>query len=162
MRWIHVVDVDQSGKFENTQVDTVVAFSNGIQFTVLIPAQVKRDCVTQLRGRGVPPPTFYVQLFATCLYFLLRNHIERLTHVTIDIEYSGKNAQIKEHLLHLLRRRGHTVESAQIGFGLVGKKSGAHSKAIAVFRGEVQPNVILRLEDVLGEFKTKKQNRGLP
>ena len=158
---MHVVDVDQSGKFENTQVDSVVAFSNGIQFTVLIPAHVKRDCVTQLRGRGVPAPTFYVQLFATCLYFLLRDHIEQMNVVTIDTEYPGKNAQIKEHLLHLLRRGGYSVQSEQIAFGLVGKKSGAHIAAIAVFRGQAQPNITVRLEDLLGEFKIKK-NRGLP
>ncbi len=45
---MHVVDVDQSGKFENTKHDTVVAFSNGIDFSVIIPATVKRDCITAL------------------------------------------------------------------------------------------------------------------
>ena len=56
---MHVVDVDQSGKFENTQMDTVLAFSNAIHYAILIPAQVKRDCIAVLREGGKAPQTFY-------------------------------------------------------------------------------------------------------
>ena len=33
----HVVEVDQSGKVEDTRLDTIVAFANGITFSVRIP-----------------------------------------------------------------------------------------------------------------------------
>lgn len=158
---MHVVEVDQSGKFEHTSGDTILAFSNGIRFALLIPAQVKRDCVTTLRQQGLSGPSFYTQLFATGLYFLLKNYMNRVVSVTIDIEYQGKDGQIKQHLLHLLSRGGYAARSDQIGFGLISKKSPAHHLAISVFRKEVQPNLILTLEDLLGEFQGKK-NRGLP
>jgi len=47
---IHQVEVDQSGKIEDTRVATVVAFSDGIHRVVLVPAQVKRECSAVLRA----------------------------------------------------------------------------------------------------------------
>ena len=71
------------------------------------------------------------------------------------MEYQGKDAQIKQHLLQL-RRGGYTVRSDQIAFGLIGKRSQAHIVAIGVYRGTLQPNLILTLEDLMGEFQDKK------
>ncbi len=73
--------------------------------------------------------------------------------VIIDGEYTGKEAQIKQHLLHLFRNRGYTVASHQITFGYIGKKSPAHEAAIETLRGNVNPNLIVRLEDILAYFK---------
>jgi len=44
------VEVDQSGKVENTRVDTVLAFSNGMNHAILVSAKVKRIVTKQLRG----------------------------------------------------------------------------------------------------------------
>ena len=149
----HVVEVDQSIKFENTKRDTVLAFSNAITFTLLIPASVKRDCVTLLRKKITSGSTLYTQLFATCLFLLLRNYMNQLGMVIIDGEYTGKEAQIKQHLLHLFRNRGYKVDSQQITFGSIGKKSPAHEAAIETLRGNLNPNLIVRLEDMLAYFK---------
>ena len=43
------IEVDQSIKVEQTQQDTVLAFSDGIQRVILIPAEVKRACQQELR-----------------------------------------------------------------------------------------------------------------
>lgn len=149
----YVVEVDQSGRIEFTKEDTVLAFSDGVSFSVLIPASVKRACVRKLRERGLSGPTFYVQLFATGLFFLLKDHIESLSQVCIDVEYLGKEAQIKEHLINLLRRAGHRVESDQIQFRWVGKKSAAHVLALETLRGDKRPDLTLGQEDLLGEFR---------
>ena len=93
---LHNVEVDQSGKIEFTSEDTVLAFSNGKQFSLLVPATVKRECVQQLRQVGLSGDTLYIQLFATCLFFLLKGHLNNLARIIIDIEYSGKEAQIKD------------------------------------------------------------------
>lgn len=47
------VEVDQSGKIGDTKVPTVLAFSNGRSFAVLIPAIVKRECLKRLRGQEI-------------------------------------------------------------------------------------------------------------
>lgn len=150
---MHLVEVDQSGKFEATGQHTALALANSICFTVLIPATVKRDCIRELRKHGVQGPTMYTRLFATSLYFLLRNQIEQAVLVTIDTEYQGRDALIKQHLLYLLRRANYTVDAAQITFGYVGKHSSAHHAALAVFRSKVCPDLELTQKDLLGEFR---------
>ncbi len=160
----HFVKVDQSGKFEDTKTDTVVAFANGISFSVLIPATVKRDCITILRDTVSSGQTMYTQLFATTLFFLLRPSIARIGKVTIDREYQGREDQIKQHLLHLLQRAGYQVSSEQIGFGSVDRHTSAHHVAYYTLKGDLIPNLILTVEDILGQFKLKthKKNRGSP
>ena len=36
------IEVDQNGKIEQTHADTILAFSNGAQYSIRIPASVKR------------------------------------------------------------------------------------------------------------------------
>jgi hypothetical protein len=40
-----------------------------------------------------------------------------------------------------------------ITFGYIGKKSPAHEAAIETLRGNVNPNLIVGLEDILAHFK---------
>ena len=149
----HFVEVDQSGKVEETSQDTVLAFSNGITFTVLIPATVKRNCIRALRLQGTPAKLFYFRLFAVGLFFLLKGHIEKIDQVYIDKEYMGNEGRIKDHLVNLLLRAGYAVEYHQIQFKLVGKHSAAHRLGIATLRKEKKPNLILETKDILGQFR---------
>jgi len=152
----HVVEVDQSWKFENTKQDTVLALANGIRYSILIPAQVKRECIHILRGLGFEGPRFYLQLFAISLFFLLKDHIEVINHVYIHKEYSGKEGQIKDYLVNTFRRAGIRVFYHQIQFTYVGKKSNAHIVALATLRKEKKANRVLTVEDIVGEFRPKK------
>jgi hypothetical protein len=43
------IEVDQSGKIENTRVDTVLTFADGESRAILVPAAVKRACLMALR-----------------------------------------------------------------------------------------------------------------
>lgn len=146
------VEVDQSGKIGKTNEDTVLAFSNGRRFAILIPSQVKQECVKALRQRGFSPQSTYLRLFVVCLYFLLRNYIVEVDLILIDVEYPGKNAQIKEHLLNFLRRSGIEVGKHKISFSHIGKKSNAHQIALDTFRGKLKADLVLSVEDILGEF----------
>lgn len=150
---MHVVEVDQSGKFGDTKVDTVLAFSNSIQFSVLVPSTIKRDCIKLLRKRVKTGKTLYTQLFAVSLFFLLKNYIERMEDITIDIEYPGQDAFIKDHLMNILQRAGYKVRRQQISFGLIGKHSEAHTLALATWRRQKIPNLVVTLEDIVGQFK---------
>ncbi len=154
----HVVEVDQSGKIEDTKEDSVLAFANGKQYSILIPATVKRDCIKALRIQGRAASTFYLQLFTIALYFLLRDHVSTLYRVMIDSEYIGQEAKIKEHLINLLRRRTYKIEPFQIHFTHVGKSSPAHTVAWSTLRKKRQPDRLLKLEEMLGEFKALKKS----
>src|SRR5258708_40285094 len=117
------IDVDQSGRIEFTKDDSVLAFSNGESSSVLISAVVKRTCIHVLRRRGLSGPRLYIRLFATVLYLLLRDYAPAITQVQIDVEYLGKDAAVKEHLVNLLRRANSPISSDRIQFGHIGKHS---------------------------------------
>jgi len=148
---IYQVEVDQSGKIEDTRVATVVAFSNGIHRAVLIPAQVKRECITALRASGKATPTVIAHIFAAALYLLLKDHIQDIALAVIDVEYVGHGQEIKQHLLNLLRRGGHPVTADQISLQHIGKKSPAHLLAIDTLRGRRLPDWRVTLEELLTE-----------
>lgn len=47
-------EIDQSGRIEDTRVNTVLAFSDEISFSLLVLAVDKRECVRMMRDRGRP------------------------------------------------------------------------------------------------------------
>ena len=149
------VEVDQSGKIGDTGVPTVLAFSNRISFSILIPPAVKRESLRKLRARGRRGKSLYLQLFAVALYLLLKEHITKLSLISIDVEYPGHNRAVKEHLLNLLRRDGLNVPAEAIEFRYIGKKSPAHRLALETFRGKREPDRVISVGELLGPFKIK-------
>jgi len=147
------VEVDQSGKIVDTKVPTVLAFSNGKQYTILIPSTVKRECIQSLRGRNKLEKRLYIQLFSVCLYLLLRKDALKLNQITIDIEYPGHESKIKEHLINLFLRTGIRISPAKIHFDLIGKKANVHTLALGAFKGRSKPNKTIRLDEILREFR---------
>jgi len=149
------VEVDQSGKIGDTKLDTALAFSNDQQYSIFIPATVKRACIQSLRGSEKKrlETRYYIQLFSICLFLLLKNKISKLDQVVIDQEYPGHEAKIKEHLLNLLHRSGIYVDPTKIHFASVGKKSRAHRVALQTFKKMVPPDKIIYENDILMEFK---------
>ena len=143
------IEVDQSGKIEKMNVDTVLAFSDGKSGTVLIPAEVKKVCLQALRRGGRRKTTVVLRIFAAGLFFLLKDVLEEVTLVTIDQEYPGREGDIKAMLLRLIWASGKRFEKEQIVFHQVGKKSAAHFKAYGVYKGFQKPDRILTAEEIL-------------
>ena len=150
------VEVDQSGKIEDTATDTVLAFSDGESFAILISAKVKRACLYELRQRGRTGKSIYWLLFATGLFLLLRDHVRKFSLVTIDVEYTGHSPAIKEHLLNLLRRADLPARPDLFRFRRIGKKSPAHGRAFYTHRGDIRPDGVVEAEEILREFKQKR------
>jgi hypothetical protein len=149
----HIVEVDQSIRFDNTSDDTVLAYANGDCRSLLIPASVKRDCLRHLRRIGYSTRTLYIRLFTTALYFLLRERVENMSRIVIDLEYPGRDAQIREHLINLLRKDGKSTGRAQIQFARIGKRSPAHELAIETLRRHKVPDLVLTQRDLLSKFR---------
>lgn len=148
------IEVDQSGKIEKTNVDTVLAFSDGKSAAVLIPAEVKRVCLQALRRGGKRKTTIVIRIFAAGLFFLLKDVLEEVTLVTIDQEYPGWEGDIKGMLLRLIwasgkRAETRAFEKERIAFRQVGKKSPAHFKAYGVYKGFQKADRILTAEEIL-------------
>lgn len=146
------VEIDQSGKIGDTKVPTVLAFSNGQKYAVLNSATIKRKCLEKLRRHGRSGRFFYSKFFAVGLYLLLKDHIHQLKELTIDVEYPGWNAEIKLYLLNMLRRRGIVFDAHKIHFRHIGKKSHAHTKAIAVYKRMEKADKIITLDEILAEY----------
>ena len=131
----HRVEVDQSIKIEDTGA-TVLAFANGISAAVVIPGLVKRAALNALLLRGKSRQTARLMLFAAGLALLLKDHLDDLERVVIDVEYEGQEAPIREFLLMYIWRTHPEFEPWHITFKQVGKRSTAHVKANAVRQGK--------------------------
>jgi len=147
------IEVDQSGKVEDTATNTTIAFSNEKRQAILIPATVKRACLQKLRQEGKTGKSIYRRMFVVGLFFLLKDNVKKGDLVTIDIEYVGHSRSIKEHLLSLLADAGVKCGPDNFRFERIGKKSPAHDKAYYVHRGDFKAEKIISEEELLKYIK---------
>ena len=149
------VEIDQSGKI-GEKGPTALALSNDVDYKILIPAAVKRECIRVARAQNKSGKAFYLQLFSIALFLLLRDHIGKCTLVVIDREYRAKDKDIKGFLMNLLRRDGQEVSPETITFENVGRHSNAHKKAKATYRGELVPDRVIRTEEIMEQFVARR------
>ena len=145
----HHIEIDQSIKVEQTQQGTVLAFSDGVFRTILIPARVKRTCQQELRSRGVKPGMIALRIFVAGIVLLLENQMTYLASVTIDTEYAGREGEIKGLLLRFVHRWMPDFPTEAIIFRQIGKKSPAHELAWETQRGRRKPDQVVTLEELL-------------
>ena len=122
------VEVDQSIKIEQVG-PTVLAFSNGISDAVVIPSSVKNECIEYLYSQGYTRQKAPLILFAAGVYILLELYIKKLQKVIIDVEYDGKDAEVKASLLRFMWKYYPNLNADIIAFKHIGKKSLADLKA---------------------------------
>lgn len=151
------VEVDISGRVEDTATDTIFAFSNDVQHKISFPKKVKKECITTFRKLGKTGKTFYFELYCAGLTILLKEHTKKISLITLDEEYRQRNKDIKQTFLNLFRKTGKSLTSNQIRFELIGKKSNAHVIAINCHRRRAKPNKIIRSEEILNLILTDKQ-----
>lgn len=140
------VEIDQSGKIEDTSKDTILAFSNKIWSAIVIPAKVKRQIQEIFRRQG-KPKIFVFRTFAAGIILLIKNYQKQITDVQIDTEYPGNEAVIKDIVVQMLREQG--IPEPNIYFGRIGKKSMAHHRGYAVAIGKLEPERKVELDDLV-------------
>jgi hypothetical protein len=145
------VEIDQSGKI-GEKGPTALALSNDMDYKILIPARVKRECIEAARAHNKTGRVFYLQLFSIALFLLLRDHIGKCTLVVIDREYRSKDNAIKGFLLNLLQRDGQEVDPDTIIFENIGRRSNAHKKAKATYRGRLAPDRVVQAGEILEQL----------
>jgi hypothetical protein len=154
-----ILEVDQSSKIE-TAHDTILAYSNHLHYAICIPAQVKREMLAHLRARGRSKARAVIWLFAAGLFLLLRDIIEQVSQVTIDLEYAGHEADIRSMLLRFADLNGLNLGAEAINFAAVGKVSNAHELAISVFRGRLKADRTVTLPELMAMVGEKTHDRG--
>ncbi|PJC54504.1 MAG: hypothetical protein CO028_02040 [Candidatus Levybacteria bacterium CG_4_9_14_0_2_um_filter_35_21] len=126
--------IDQSGKIEQTNKITVIAYSNGKHGSVKIAARDKKYLQDIYRKAG-KPKSFIIQVFSALLYLLLEKSKLEKTMLVVDKEYPGHEAIIKSYLVQIANKRGKIkLSPGEIRFGLVGKSSNCHGVASKAFK----------------------------
>lgn len=141
------IEIDQSGKIENTNVDTIVAFSNHEQRSILLPAAEKRILQGIYRDAG-KPHIFVYRTFAILVFFLIRDRLDRIQGIIIDDEYPGWHFMIKNILLQHIRTMKPDFDKQVIVTQCIGKKSNAHHTAYATYTKKREPDMMLRYQDI--------------
>lgn len=143
------VEVDQSGKIGDTGTKTVLAFSNHISFSIVIPARVKREVLAWLRRHHKSTAHSYIRFFAAGLYLLFQEYIAQISHLTIDLEYPGHDQTIQSFLIEYFKRVRINLSGDKIIFRRIGKHSRAHECALSVYQGARKPDRVIRTKELI-------------
>jgi hypothetical protein len=142
------VEVDQSGRIEMSG-ETTVAASNGFTVTVRVTARVKQQVRQVLLEQGVKPRMVMIRMFVAAILLAIRDHLEEITLLTIDEEYTGYEATIKSLLLDRIRALGFEFPKERIMITRIGEKSPAHRAAIRVTRRQTEADKTPSAEELL-------------
>jgi len=129
------IEIDQSGKIENTEKPTVIAFSNSINRSVIMLSKDKKQIQNLFRKAGTPR-IFVYKTFAVLIYFLIKSKLKSINQILIDIEYPGYNRLIKQFLCELFTKNNIKFDSDFVHFKEIGKESNAHITAISAYRNK--------------------------
>lgn len=139
------VDIDQSIKIEDTSRDTVVAFSNSISASAIIPRKIKRQLQQKFRKIS-KIHLFMYRIFAAGIVLLIKNYLRKIDSIIIDIEYPGHNELIKKMILEMLKKLRR--KQPRIYFRQIGKKSNAHDKAYLTYKKKIKPDIVLKQKEL--------------
>lgn len=139
-------EIDQSGKIEQTERQTVIACTNGTRITILLKKGEKRKL--QKIFKAMDMYKFFSYLIFTALLALLIKELKPKHKIVIDKEYVGHENLIEEKVKVYLEQLGETY-SPRIEFGHVGKLSAAHNLAYAVAIGKKNPNLTVDAKEII-------------
>lgn len=141
--------IDQSGKIEDTGRNTVLALSNDLEYTIVIPGKVKRQLQELYRKDGLTRVYIY-QVFSVGIYFLI-SRLKLPTHIIIDREYKGKEKLINE-LVHIFLECNQKPNH-YLTFDQIGRNPKVHYLANNVLNQKRKADRIIRIEEILLTLK---------
>lgn len=151
-----IYQLDQSGKIEQTNLDTIIALSNENKYTVLLKKKDKR--ILQQFFRSISKPNVFIYSTFAALVAIVINKVEPDKKVIIDTEYSGHTRAIKKQIANFLAYLKYKKD-IRVEFGFVGKRSPAHELASEVIRKKRKPDKVVSLEEVVKITSSKKNDR---
>ena len=139
------IEVDQSGKIEQLNKDTYIALSNHLQYCIKLPKKIKQEIIYENKTKI---KQIIQKLFSICLFYCLKDYLDKAELIILDIEYPGWEPFIKRELVNIIKNDYHSFDRDIIIFDLITKNSKAHKVALKSFREEEKPNKILSKEDI--------------
>lgn len=125
------IEIDQSGKVENTNKLTALAFSNGECGVIIINSREKK--LIQKFFREIKEPKLFVSLTFTALVFILiKSVIKKCHQIIIDREYAGFEKFIHRKLTQFIKENS-SAKDFRIFTSEIGKKSKAHIFAYSAY-----------------------------
>lgn len=148
------IEIDQSGKIEQTNFDTIIALTNRVKYTIFIKKSEKRILEKYFKKRKLLTK-FYPSLIFSVLVAILINESKVKTSIFIDTEYFGHDGFIKnniEDMLGKLKLKNIPI----IKFGFVGKESKSDYLASRVARRKIKPDKIVKADEVISIIFSNK------
>jgi len=142
------IEIDQSGKVENTSKNTIIAFSNSKFKSILISARDKREIQKFFRRIG-KPRIFVYRVFAILIFLLIKKDLREIKEIIIDTEYTGKSSLIKNFILQEIKKINPSFSKDDIDFQEIGKKSKAHFLAYGVATGKKKADIEVGAKEIL-------------
>jgi len=127
------IEIDQSGKIEQTSIITVVGYSNASADTLSISSTEKVKLQKWFRTNG-NPTLFVIKTFCALLYILLNQLLKKQQDLYIDKEYPGYEKFIKNQIHNFDKNDGISIDSHFIHFTTIGRGSNAHKVAVVAHR----------------------------
>lgn len=137
------IEIDQSGRIEETQRNTVIALAGkNFSFSALFKRTIKRKIkkIFQLQGK---PKLFAIRTFACVLVLLIKKTKIKPQLLIIDVEYPGHEQTIKDIIWQYL---GYKPE---IKFKKIGKNSPAHKKAYFTYKRKLKPDCVIKERKIM-------------
>ncbi|HCA67003.1 MAG: hypothetical protein UW39_C0005G0033 [Parcubacteria group bacterium GW2011_GWC2_44_17] len=145
------IEIDQSGKIEDTARNTVIAFSNTDRKSICISSADKRTLQKIFRQKG-KHKVFVYQLFALLIFLLIKSGLRGYDSIIIDVEYEGKESLIKSFLVRYCSCNNAHFDKTIVQFRRIGKGSPAHAYALDVLRRKRAPDTTATIEEILPYF----------
>jgi hypothetical protein len=148
--------VDQSGKIEHTNKNTILCLANGSWDAVIVKAKTKRQ-IQEIFRRNGQIRNYVLFTFSIILATLLKRN-SKIGQVLVDTEYMGKDAIIKNITLELINNLKLIPD---IHFGFVGKLSPAHDKAAKIAHNKLKARHEISPLEILKALKKTEVGRQL-
>ena len=142
------IEIDQSGKIEKTNKNTIIGFSNSISKSIIIHAKDKQELQKLFREAG-RYRIFIYKVFAILIFILIKDYLDDIKEIVIDEEYSGKSTLIKSYLFQEIVKIKPNFLAENVAFKRIGKKSKAHYVAYGTAIKKRVADKIVNSKDIL-------------
>ena len=149
-----ILEIDQSGRVEETNKPTVIGVSNGQSYSLMIDAKEKRSILAHLKEfkpKWIGPRGLALVFAELVCIALEAFDTKEVDLIVIDLEYPGYEVEIRDRLLSRLRRRG--MNTKQIVFQSIGKSSNSHAVASKTFKRILLANLKINANQFFGRLR---------